>query len=224
VLLPGPDRLTVDVGDEQLRFRGFGFRIELFGVIELSGLLGLPLALRDPWPDLVDGVADVVRWGQSGGPAEALRARAHAELVTATLVEHQGDVRSLGRTWRSEVAAALDLMEEDPGRDLDVATLAAAVHLSPKHFSRTFKSIVGVPPMTYLLALRVSRARAALVATDRSVAAVAHDHGFSDAAHFSRAFRHAYGTTPRDFRARARARGLETSGRSSATRPQSQAG
>jgi AraC-like DNA-binding protein len=222
VLLPGRERLTADVGEGPLHFRGFGFRVQLFGTIELSGLLGLPLAIDDPWPELAAGVAEAVRWGRVGGPEEAFRARAHAELATASLVEHRGDVRTLEGSVRPEVAVALALMDEDPARDLDVATLAAAVHLSPKHFSRTFKSVVGVPPMTYLQALRVSRARAALAASDRPVAAVAHDHGFADAAHFSRAFRQAYGTTPREFRARVR--GLESSRRSSASRPRKLAG
>ena len=157
ILLPGPDRVTADLGEGPLRFRGFGFRVELFGAIELSGLLGLPLSIPHPWPALDDLVAETVRWGQDGGPADAFRARAHAELATAALVERLGDVGTLGGAVRREVAEALAVMEREPSQDLDVPTLAAAVHLSPKHFSRLFKSVVGVPPMTYLQALRVSR-------------------------------------------------------------------
>jgi AraC-like DNA-binding protein len=205
ILLPGPDRVTSDLGQGPLRFRGFGFRVELFGTIELSGLLGLPLSVPHPWPELDDLVAETVRCGQVGGPAEAFRARAQAELATATLVERVGDVRALGGAVRREVGAALEIMDREPARDLDLPTLAAAVHLSPKHFSRLFKSVVGVPPMTYLQALRVSRARAALAGTDRSVAMIAAEHGFADAAHLSRAFRQAYGATPSEFRTRARA-------------------
>jgi len=227
ILLPGPDRVTADLGEGPLRFRGFGFRLELFGAIELSGLLGLPLSIPHPWQALDDLVAETVRWGQVGGPADAFRARAHAELATAALVERLGDVGTLGGAVRREVAEALAVMEREPSQDLDVPTLAAAVHLSPKHFSRLFKSVVGVPPMTYLQALRVSRARAALAGTDRSVALIAAEHGFADAAHLSRAFRQAYGTTPSDFRARARS--LEASPfrptrRSSTSRSQSLAG
>ena len=76
ILLPGPDRVTADLGEGPLRFRGFGFRVELFGAIELSGLLGLPLSVPHPWPALDDLVAETVRCGQVGGPAEAFRARA----------------------------------------------------------------------------------------------------------------------------------------------------
>jgi transcriptional regulator GlxA family with amidase domain len=125
-------------------------------------------------------------------------------LATASLVEHLGAVRTLDGTVRPEVAAAMTLMERDPARDLDLATLAAAVHLSPKHFARLFKRVTGVPPMSYLLALRVSQARAVLAETRRPVAAIASDLGFADAAHLSRAFRRAYGTTPRAFRSGAR--------------------
>ena len=121
ILLPGPARVTADLGEGPLRFRGFGFRVELFGSIELSGLLGLPLAIPHPWPALDDGLAEVVRYGDAAGPADAFRARATAELVTASLVERVGEVRSPGRAVRTEVSVALALMDEDPGRDLDLA-------------------------------------------------------------------------------------------------------
>ena len=96
---------------------------------------------------------------------------------------------------------------------------------APENFAS--KSVVGVPPKTYLQALRVSRARAALARSDRSIAMVASDHGFADAAHLSRAFRQAYGATPSEFRARARsleAGPFRPSRRSPASRPQSLAG
>lgn len=204
VLLPGPGRLTADAGPDPLRFRGFGFRMELFGAIELSGLLGVPLRLREPWAELADGVAQTVRWGAEAGPVAALRARACAELTVATLTERCGDPRPPTGSVRREIAEAITLMEQHAGTDLDLGTVAASVHLSTKHFARLFKSVVGVPPMTYLQALRVSRARAALASDDRPVAAVAGDHGFADAAHFSRAFRQVYGCTPTEFRTRAR--------------------
>ena len=233
VLLPGPARVTADVGPihgEPLRFRGFGFRVQLFGTIELAGLLGLPLVVERPWPALEELIADAVRQGAGEGPVDALRARAHAELATASLVDRLGRVRTPGHAVRREVADALALMDADPGRSLDLAALASAVHLSPKHFARIFKDVVGVPPMAYLQALRVSRARGLLASSDQPVAAVAAGLGFADAAHLSRAFRQAYGSTPTAFRARARmtipsaGSPSRASRRSSASRPQALAG
>ena len=49
---------------------------------------------------------------------------------------------------------------------------------------------------------RLLRCREALAAADGTpVSQIAYRWGFSDAAHFSRAFRRAFGTAPRDFRA-----------------------
>ncbi|MEQ8822867.1 MAG: helix-turn-helix domain-containing protein [Filomicrobium sp.] len=49
-------------------------------------------------------------------------------------------------------------------------------------------------------ALMEGRARALLMSSDRSVTAIAHDLGYSDTAHFTRAFRRWTGMTPSDFR------------------------
>ncbi|MFF0399866.1 helix-turn-helix domain-containing protein [Streptomyces sp. NPDC005248] len=204
ILLPGQDRSTQAVGGAPLSFTGFGFRVELHGAVELSGLLGLPLHL--PTPDLttLGLVTQAVRSGRPTSPGAALRARGYAELATAELVERHGTVGALagagGSGRRPEIEAALGLMERDLSGDLDVATLARTANLSPKHFARCFKDVVGVPPMTYLQALRLGRARAALATTRRTALAIAVEHGFADAAHFSRAFKRTYGLTPTSFR------------------------
>lgn len=222
ILLPGPFRLTEDCGDEPLRLRGFGFRIELFGAIELSGLLGLPLRLPDPTGRVEEQIVRAVADGARSGAAAALRARSHAELAIAELVSVLGDVGDVPTRRRPEIDAALSLMEQDLSGDLDLATLAGAAHLSPKHFARTFKDVVGVPPMTYLQAMRLSRARAALASTDTPAGRIASDHGFADAAHFSRAFKLRYGVTPTQFRSRTAAgtgRSPRTNLRGAGTRP-----
>lgn len=200
ILLPGPARSTLSVGGEPLRFTGFGFRVELFCAVELSGLLGLPLHLPEPDPASARLVAQAVRSGRSPSPGSALRARGYAELATAELVDRHGDVGLVSSSRRPEIEAALRLMDRDLSEYLDIATLARSANLSPKHFARCFKDVVGVPPMAYLQALRLSRARAALATTRRTAVAIAVEHGFADAAHFSRAFKRTYGLTPTSFR------------------------
>jgi AraC-like DNA-binding protein len=209
ILLPGPARVTAAIGPEPLHVRGFGFRIEHLGAIELSGLLRLPLSVPAATLVVRSLIGSVVEYGQVGSPAAALRARGHAELVTANLVEAFGQVpsRLLGER-RPEIQAAVNLMEADLSAPLDVATLARIAHLSPKHFARCFRDVVGVPPMAYLQAVRLSRARLMLATTQRTISTIAMAHGFADAPHFTRSFKRQYGVTPSQFRFRQHERGL----------------
>jgi AraC-like DNA-binding protein len=207
VLLPGPRRLTAAQGGP-VQLVGFGFRIELFGAIEMSGLLGVPLLVDHPSDSLVRLVMAAVAHGAEESPAAALTARAYAELATAELVGAYGDVGPLRRVrTRPEIEAALTLMERDLSGDLDVPALARAANMSPKHFARCFRDLVGVPPIAYLQAMRLSRARVALERTTQTTAVIAAAHGFADSAHFSRAFKRQYSVAPTQFRTRLRSTG-----------------
>src|SRR5215510_1301412 len=81
--------------------------------------------------------------------------------------------------------------------DFSLKTLAGISGLSRSHFMHVFTESVGVPLRPYILWLRLQRAACDL--TDgASVTSAAHNAGFSDAAHLSRAFRRMLGMTPTD--------------------------
>jgi AraC-like DNA-binding protein len=44
---------------------------------------------------------------------------------------------------------ARDAIDRDYAQALDVAALARIAHVSPSHFSRTFRDVVGVSPTEY---------------------------------------------------------------------------
>ncbi len=83
---------------------------------------------------------------------------------------------------------------------LSVPQLAARLFLSPNHFSQRFKREVGMTPAAFIRRLRLEKARALLRETDWSLAHIAQNTGFADAAHLARGFRACYGLTPRTFR------------------------
>ena len=93
------------------------------------------------------------------------------------------------------IATARQLIDDDPAADPSVAELAALAGLSPFHFSRGFREVVGLPPHAYRLHRRVERAKA-LLAAGRSSAEVAHSLGFADQSHLIRQFRRQTGLTP----------------------------
>jgi len=73
--------------------------------------------------------------------------------------------------------------------------------MSPYHFLRTFRGIVGMTPHQYILHTRLHRAAVRLRRTDDSIAAIAFDAGFNDLSTFNRRFRRKMGLTPGAYRA-----------------------
>lgn len=85
---------------------------------------------------------------------------------------------------------------------LTVWQLAALVKLSPKYLSRVFHKAVGCTPVQYLAKTRLEAACRLLLYTDKSVGDIAANVGYDDALYFSKAFRAAYGLSPREWRRR----------------------
>jgi AraC-like DNA-binding protein len=85
-------------------------------------------------------------------------------------------------------------------RDLTVESAARIAHVTPAAFSRFFRREVGKTFTRYVIDIRCSEACLKLRLTDRPVAAIARECGFSTLSHFNRQFRLRYDMTPREFR------------------------
>jgi len=95
---------------------------------------------------------------------------------------------------------ARDAMDRAYAEPLDVRAVAAVAHVSPAHFSRSFRRVFGETPHRYLQRRRVERSMFLLRETDRSVTAVCFDVGFTSLGTFSRTFRDIVGETPSGYR------------------------
>jgi AraC family transcriptional regulator len=100
------------------------------------------------------------------------------------------------------VSLATAFIDEHYGRNIGLAEIAEAAHLSPFHLSRLFKKATGRTPHQYLLEVRVNSARALLTAGAgaRSLADVAAAVGFADQSHLTRHFKRVLGVTPKQLR------------------------
>lgn len=83
---------------------------------------------------------------------------------------------------------------------IDLAQVAAAVHLSPYHFHRVFAAWTGEPLMAYIRMRRLALAAQRLMDPDRRIHDIAFDCQFSSQATFTRAFQQAFGVTPGRYR------------------------
>lgn len=92
----------------------------------------------------------------------------------------------------------LDHLDED----LPLERLARAAGLSPRHFSRRFRTELGVTPAAYVQRVRLEEARRRLESGVHSLKDVARACGFADEQNLRRAFRRQLGVAPSAYRER----------------------
>jgi AraC family transcriptional regulator len=98
----------------------------------------------------------------------------------------------------------LDYISTNVDDDIKLADLARVGGQSPFHFARKFTLAMGVSPKRYVSRVRLDKAMAELAAGRLPLAQIALNAGFSSQASFTRAFRRATSTTPREYRRRRR--------------------
>ena len=82
----------------------------------------------------------------------------------------------------------------------NVEMLAEKMYSSTSKLYRHIRAITGYSTQSYILRLRMGRAKDLLETTSQSVSDVAMRCGFDDAAYFTRVFRSFYGCTPSQLR------------------------
>ncbi|MFE6410922.1 helix-turn-helix domain-containing protein [Streptomyces sp. NPDC057837] len=110
-------------------------------------------------------------------------------------------------------------MDRAYAQPLDVPALARIAHVSPAHFTRTFRAAFGETPHRYLQRRRIERAMFLLRETDRSVTDICFEVGFGSTGTFSRTFRSIVGRSPREYRRHAVAADVPTCFTMAWTRP-----
>ncbi|MFJ3840634.1 AraC family transcriptional regulator [Streptomyces sp. NPDC090054] len=99
-----------------------------------------------------------------------------------------------------QIAPALRLIHGDPARQWTLAELARATAMSRTSFADRFKTVAGVPPVTYLYNWRIRLAQRSLWREDTPVAELASTLGYASESAFSNAFKRSTGMAPRHYR------------------------
>ncbi|HEY2528793.1 MAG TPA: AraC family transcriptional regulator [Xanthobacteraceae bacterium] len=122
--------------------------------------------------------------------------------VMAALAGPKQRLVAPNRRDERRISLALRRIEAQAREPLSLADLAGEAAMSPYHFLRTFRAVVGMTPHQFILHLRLHRAAVRLRRTTDSISAIAFDAGFNDLSTFNRRFRRTLGTSPRNYRVR----------------------
>lgn len=84
--------------------------------------------------------------------------------------------------------------------DLSVETLASELGFERTQLYRKIKAITNYSPVELMRNLRLKKARALLISTDKSISEIAYEVGFSTPAYFTKCYREQFGETPTETR------------------------
>jgi AraC-like DNA-binding protein len=110
--------------------------------------------------------------------------------------------RTRARVAPRTVGIVRDYLHANAEHQVSIGDLAQAAGVSGTQVIRAFSSATGMPPHSYLVSLRVERAKA-LLRVGTGLAEAALEVGFSDQSQFTRHFKRLTGVTPGRFAAEA---------------------
>jgi len=175
--------LVTGYGDEEVAVEAFrsGARDYLkkpFSMSELSTKIDFYLALRH---------ADKQRRKNilPGSDKPAKPGMPHSAVTPSQYNKIQQAVRFINDNYRTDIS--LDAVSGEAG-------------MSPSHFSRIFKKVMGLSYQDYLNGRRITKAKNLLRISPRSVTEIAISLGFSDPTGFGRIFKKLSGQTPSAYR------------------------
>lgn len=120
--------------------------------------------------------------------------------VLRVLAESQSSEKLSAQALCAERAAAY--LREHYKEEVTAKALGESVNFHPVYIARCMQKTFGCSPAAYLLRYRLERSKQLLLQTDLSIARVAEEVGFNQAAYFTSCFVKYEGMSPRKYRMR----------------------
>lgn len=125
-----------------------------------------------------------------------------ADLISA-VTDGGGDPPPFGdrqfRWYAAKIESVRRMLVADFSEEHSLTSLANAAAMSPFHFARLFRTLVGVPPHRYLRDVRLDRALE-MLRDGEPVTTTCWNAGFGNLSHFIRSFRRRFGCAPSEVR------------------------
>ena len=133
-------------------------------------------------------------------PGFAFMAQAFFMQLVGYLSRCYGQSKCADSRHLLRIARAMTHLEGCLTRPVNLDELAHLAGMSKRSFARAFHGATGMPPIAYLIQLRINRAAELLRSGTESITEVAFRVGFADSNYFTRQFRKLMGKSPRQHR------------------------
>jgi AraC family transcriptional regulator len=98
--------------------------------------------------------------------------------------------------WIASIQRALQHMQHNLDQSQSYVDIAKVAALSPYHFNRIFRRVVGIPPSQYLTALRLEAAKELVVGSEFSITDICYEVGYTSLGTFGSRFTSLVGVSP----------------------------
>ena len=185
----------------------------------------IPTITKNAQESVLTYFQEIYQSATSQNPSRLFRIRGNLELILAYLTQRANaeceaevpsehdvpDAYSLEAIRRRNaktqninrdprIQVVVDYLTPHLNEPFTIQSLSEMAQVSQTSFRRLFKAHTGKSPSDYIRELRMTSAARMLLTSDREIAEIGYQVGFSDANYFSRTFRQVFGVSPHQYR------------------------
>lgn len=104
----------------------------------------------------------------------------------------------------NDIERAVHYFNENYSKPISIEQYASEHLMSVNWFIHNFKNVMKIPPMQYIVSLRIAAAKGYLENSNKNITEIANTVGYDNALYFSRLFKKYTGMTPSEYRERSK--------------------
>ena len=120
--------------------------------------------------------------------------------IFITINRYIKDLRETKNDTINDIERAAHYFKDNYNKQISIEQYAAEHLMSVNWFIHSFKSVMKMSPMQYIISLRIAMAKGYLENSTKNIAEISNEVGYENALYFSRLFRKYTGMTPTEYR------------------------
>ena len=120
--------------------------------------------------------------------------------IFITINRYIKELRETKNDTINDIERAAHYFKDNYNKQISIEQYAAEHLMSVNWFIHSFKSVMKMSPMQYIISLRIAMAKGYLENSTKNIAEISNEVGYENALYFSRLFRKYTGMTPTEYR------------------------